>query len=74
MRWQLTLELPPPLSDDLIRDAANDHVTPEEHVQIVLSLVQALRHNHPEKAFLKSFRAYLIAALRWTPKPSCRSL
>ena len=54
----LTVDLPPPLGDDLSREAERAHVPPAEHVRILLSLIWSLRRDHQDAVSAKVIKGY----------------
>lgn len=55
----LTVDLPPPLGDDLSREAEREHVSPAEHARILLSLIWSLRRDHQGAVSSRVIKGYL---------------
>jgi hypothetical protein len=55
----MTLEIPPPLEDELSREAKREELSPEDHATLLLCLATALRKSAQETPFRKAVKEFL---------------
>jgi hypothetical protein len=55
----MTLEIPPPLEDELSREAKREELSPEDHATLLLCLATALRKSAQETPFRRAVREFL---------------
>jgi hypothetical protein len=55
----LTLELPPPINDELTQDSQREGISEKEHAALLVCLASAFKQEEPHTPFQKAVRAFL---------------